>query len=178
MKRLKECRGWKIILGIMGGMFLLTALVSILYISGDHIKDRIIEDRREKASAAGYREYRVCTPADDMVIDGITYRCYDVSGDEMFGGKLMIDKNISYKGADRMGKQCIYAKKTAHNDTGTIVEPYAAFPEPVLWDEAGWLVIAAIYLLPYAQAVMAAVLAVYLIIYMILRMYNTKAARV
>ena len=57
----------------MGCMFLLTALVSILYISGDHIKDLIIEDRREKAFAAGYREYRVCTPADDMVIDGFTY---------------------------------------------------------------------------------------------------------
>ncbi len=176
MKSLKELKGWKIILGIMAGMLLILLLSAVLYSIGDGIRENIYEGYRKDAVEAGYREFNNCTPVGDVTADGITYRCFDVH-DEMFGGQMLIDRRVSYKGSGLKGKQIIYGRKTELNDAGTVIEPYVAYAEPVLWDDIGWILIIAIYfLLPVAEAFMAAVLAGYFIVYLAKYIRYKKAA--
>ena len=134
MKTLRDFKLWKILIGVIVGIAVVSiAAFAVLFVV-DSKNDRERSQMVKEARAAGYdRAYSVCTLEDEIMLDGVTYNHYHAEQksfvDGTFHRDFLVKKDAPFidESNGKTSGLVIYGK----------VEGYADAPEYVDTDNSG-----------------------------------------
>ncbi len=174
MKPLKEQKTWKVLIGIIIGLAVVSFIVAMAcYVSAERTQAKNSRTYREAADAGFDKEYSVCKKEEILSFDGVSYVRYSVYRDSFIDGgyydhELLIAEDASCinETEDQTEGLVIYGKMGDHQIDPAryeVIEPYriAVYQKPVDM----WAVAAALVLVGIIELILIVAAAVYFIRY-------------